>query len=499
MKSLWRKFLDQFSTLRWKLTLSYFGVTVAALLVAGTIVILGVSAYIVSKTRVTPGELFIDITSGSYNRLGRQYLSADPPDIEGLGKLLSQFRATVAEISPIEIGDFILNVTSSNVLYVIYTDASGNLIDAVPHDFIQNTQAGQPLDTDEIPGLTEPFNAALSGAVRSDQLINKVGSDVIVGAIPIYHANGSGDLVGVLGFMHKSQLMEVLRWPQISRQVGFILLFITLIAGVFGTLFGFMTARDLTSRLNSLGDSAQAWSQGDFSVLIDDPVSDELGHLGNTLNHMAVQLENLLDERQEISVIEERNRLARELHDSVKQQAFAASAQLATARVQMNPEAGTVVEHMDEAEKLINEVRRELTDLIRELRPVALQGVGLIPAIRKYAKESENQLGIPIEVRTQGVRSIPREVEKSLFRIIQGAISNVARHSQASQAEIHLVYHPDHITLKITDNGVGFDPEKMTEGMGLRSIRERVELLNGKLAIESRNHKGTKITATCAI
>jgi len=499
MKKAWGLILDQFSNLRWKLTLSYFGVTVAALLVAGIIVILGFSAYIVSKTRVTPEELLLDITTGSYIRLGRQFLSSNPPDIEGLEELLSQFTATVAEISPIEIGDFILNVTSTNVLYVIYTDAKGNLIDAVPHDYIQNTSTGQPLDTGEIPGLSEPFDAALSGVVSSDQLINKISNDVIVGAIPIYHANGSGETVGVLAFMHKSQLLEVLRWPQISRQVGVSLIFITLIAGIFGTLFGFMTARGLTMRLSNLGHSTQAWSQGDFSEIIDDPVNDELGHLGSTLNNMAVQLENLLDERQAISAIEERNRLARDLHDSVKQQAFAASAQLAAARSQMNPEPGRVVEHLDEAEKLVNEVRRELTDLIRELRPVALQGEGLVPAIREYARVCKTQMGIPIDVRIQGAHSIPREVEKSLFRIIQGAIANVARHSQASRAEIHLIYHSDQITLTITDDGVGFDPEKRYEGMGLRSIRERVELLDGVLTIESGESKGTKIAATCKI
>jgi len=499
MKRLWQLIRNQFGNLRWKLTLSYFGVTVAALLVAGTIVILGFSAYVVSKTRVTPEELFLDITSGSYNELGRQFLSAFPPDVEGLADFLSQFRATVAEVSPIEIGDFVLNVTSTNVLYVIYTDAEGNLIDSVPHDFIQNTRSGQPLDTDEIPGLIAPFEAALAGEVSSDKLLNKVSNDLIIGAIPIYHNSGSGEVVGILGFVHKSQLLEVLRWPQISRQVGIGLLFIALIAGVFGILFGFATARGLTSRLHRLGSSAEAWSQGDFSVFVDDSIGDELGSLGSTLNHMAAQLENLLEERQEISAIEERNRLARELHDSVKQQAFAASSQLAAARTQMNPEPPQSVENLDEAERLVNEVRRELTNLIQELRPVALQDKGLVPAIQKYAQECELQMGIPIHVRAQGTRSIPRDLEQSLFRIVQGAISNVARHSRASAAEINLAYLPDQVNLTISDNGVGFDPNKKSSGMGLRSIRERIDLLDGKLAVESDKENGTKITVTCKI
>lgn len=499
MMRLWRLIGKQFSNLRWKLTLSYFGVTVAALLIAGTLVILGLSAYVVSKTRVTPEELFLDITSGSYNELGRQFLSSFPPDVEGLADFLSQFRATVAEVSPIEIGDFVLNVTSTNVLYVIYTDAEGNLIDSVPHDLIQNSRAGQPLDTDEIPGLRGPFEAALAGEVSSENLINKVNNDLIIGAIPIYHINSSGDIVGVLGFVHKSRLLEVMSWPQISRQVGISLLFIALIAGIFGILFGFATARGLTSRLYRVGSSAEAWSQGDFSVFVDDPINDELGNLGNTLNHMAAQLESLLEERQEISAIEERNRLARDLHDSVKQQAFAASAQLAAARTQMNPEPPQAVENLDEAERLVNEVRKELTNLIQELRPGALQDKGLVPAIQKYAQECENQMCIPILVRAQGTRSIPRELEQSLFRIVQGAISNVARHSRASEAEISLTYQPDQVILTISDNGVGFDPNKKYSGMGLRSILERIDLLDGELIVESDKECGTKITAICKI
>jgi len=121
----------------------------------------------------------------------------------------------------------------------------------------------------------------------------------------------------------------------------------------------------------------------------------------------------------------------------------------------------------------------------------------LATAIRRFARESENQIGIPFSVRTQGNRVIPREVEQSLFRIVQGTISNIARHSQATEAEIHLAFQPNQVVLTVTDNGVGFDPTKKYSGVGLRSIRERVELLHGTLKIESGKENGTKITAIC--
>ena len=156
-------------------------------------------------------------------------------------------------------------------------------------------------------------------------------------------------------------------------------------------------------------------------------------------------MDNLLDERQEIALMEERNRLARELHDSVKQQAFAASAQLAAAHslIYQNPDeaAGNLVE----AEKLVDDVRRELTNLIHELRPAALKGEGLVKAVRLLASETENLLGIPILVRVQAERIISLDIEQTLYRILQGALSNVARHSLAKRIDIHLTNSPREI------------------------------------------------------
>ena len=495
--SIWQRLSNQFGQLRWKLTFSYFGVTVAALIVAEIVVIVGISAYFYNKTRQTPDELLLDVMSGSYIQLGRKYLSEDPPDTIGLEDLLGQFTATVADITPIEIGNFVLDIASTNILYVIYTDAEGRLIDSVPHDFIQNTKSGELFDSSEIPGLSIPFQDALSGANQSDRLIQRVSDDVITGAIPIYHQVHSEEIVGVLAFMHKSQYREILRSQQFARQIGISLVFITLIAGIFGTVFGFFTARNLTARLDRLGISANAWSQGNFAVFIDDSNPDELGQLSNTLNNMAAQLEGLLDERQEISIIEERNRLARDLHDSVKQQAFAASAQIAAGLAHMKPTSNTAHEHLLEAEKLVYHVRRELTDLIQELHPADLDVEGLVHAIRKYARENETLIGIPIMLHVHGERSLSRDMERSLFRITQGALANIARHSKASAAEIQLDYSPESVTLSIRDNGIGFDIQNYRVGLGLRSIRERTELLKGSMTLDSDPGRGTTVRVHC--
>jgi NarL family two-component system sensor histidine kinase LiaS len=497
MKKFLQRFFSQFSYLRWKLTLSYFAVTIAALLVAELVVILGISTYVVNKAKTTPEELYAELSTGSYIQLGSKYLSRNPQDIQGFKELLSQFSMSVVDIKPIQIGDFIFDVSIANVLYVVYTDAEGHLIDSLPHDFVENTLPGEILDVRELPGLRDPFLAALAGETNYENLVIQRPDDVLVGAVPVFNERDATRVVGVLAFMHQSQFREILWWPSIARQVGVSVVIITLFGGVLGTFFGFLTARGLSQRLGKLASSAFAWSRGDFSVLVDDPTNDELGHLGEVLNHMAVQLENLLAERQEMSVMDERNRLARELHDSVKQQAFAASAQLAAARAHMNPAPPNAEEHLVEAERLVYEVRQELTDLIRELHPVGLQGEGLAPAVREYAKDCEHQTGIKIDVRIKGEKAVPLDIEQTLFRIVQGALANITRHSQAENAEIRLNYDTAVISLTISDDGIGFDPDQRYYGLGLRSMRERVELFNGELNILSGPDQGTKIIVKC--
>ena len=209
---------------------------------------------------------------------------------------------------------------------------------------------------------------------------------------------------------------------------------------------------------------------------------------------MAEQLENLLDRRLEISVLEERNRLARDLHDSVKQQAFAASAQLAAAKARIDSDPERALAHMNEAEILIGKVRQELTNLIQELRPVAMKGKGLIVAVKDYAEDWCNRYNIEISTHVRGERAIPLEAEKSIFRIIQEALANVAWHSRAAKVDLVFNFRTDFLLLTIRDDGEGFILEQPRKsGMGLKSMKERAELIGGELVIDSRLGVGTKI------
>jgi signal transduction histidine kinase len=260
-----------------------------------------------------------------------------------------------------------------------------------------------------------------------------------------------------------------------------------------------LAARGLVQRFDRLAEAALAWSQGDFSVSVSDPAGDELGQLAQRLNHMAQHLEQLLSTRRELAAVEERNRLARDLHDSVKQQAFAAAAQISAAKMLLEHDPATAAAHVEQVERLIYALRQELTSLIQELRPAALESKGLASALREYAADWSRQNGIELEVRAQGERSLSLDIEQALFRIVQEALSNVARHSEASSAEIGLVYTKLNISCTISDDGLGFDPDQEHSGFGLRSMRERASALGGALTVESVAGAGTRISLAVSL
>ena len=216
--------------------------------------------------------------------------------------------------------------------------------------------------------------------------------------------------------------------------------------------------------------------------------------LENQVRDRTQEIEKLFEKTKDLAVIEERNRLARELHDSAKQKAFAALAQLGTANgiLKKNPRAAK--SHLVEAENLVYEVIEELTFLIQEMYPVSLKERGLAATLREYVFEWEGRTDIQADVNIVDERRLSLDIEQALYRVIQEALSNVSRHSQADHIEVVLSYTSDMVTAVIADNGCGFDLAAKASGMGLRSIRERIESLGGVVEIESLPDCGTRLT-----
>jgi signal transduction histidine kinase len=266
------------------------------------------------------------------------------------------------------------------------------------------------------------------------------------------------------------------------------------LACVVGTLFGVVASRTITHRLGSITVAADAWSRGEFQTTVLDGRRDELGMLAADLNVMAQQLQRLVATRQELAVVEERHRLARDLHDSVKQQTFVITMLVGAARnlVTGNTEAERM---LSEAERLAVQTQQELTTLIRTLRPIALSDTRLSTTLREFCGDWSRLTKIAVQLDTPDELPMAPNAQQELFRVAQEALTNVARHSKATEVAIRVCVEGALVVLTIQDNGHGFDPEHLSgAGLGLRSMRERVETLGGSLKILSGD-EGTRIDA----
>jgi signal transduction histidine kinase len=215
----------------------------------------------------------------------------------------------------------------------------------------------------------------------------------------------------------------------------------------------------------------------------------------------ALSVENmqLFEQTKELAVIEERNRVARDLHDSAKQKAFAALAQLGAVNGILKKDPSNARSHLMEAENLVYEVIQELTFLIQEMYPMALKEKGLATTLREYVFEWENRNGVMINLDIQRPRRLDLEMEQAIYRMIQEALANVARHSQSDKVNVALIYDDDCIAVTVEDNGQGFDVHHRSGGMGLRIIKERAESLGGQAFVESRQGAGTKVIITAPL
>ena len=479
---------NRFQKLRWRLTLTYTAVTIGALLTVELILlgVLGVGIVFLVNSGFIPAQL-IEAASADYAPILQFYLAQTPPDQEGIAGWLE--RVGSASTLP-------LSFEATDEMLVVGSE--GRLLAVRPVDLLGKELIGQPLDGTVIPGMAEPLQAALSGAEDPESLYSLVETDrKVVMALPIWD-EVHGQVLGVLVAIGEMPTV----WSQLGDVLpilGVSLLVFTIVAGLAGTVYGFLAARGPVQRLNQLSEASLAWSHGDFSVHVDDLSGDELGQLAYRLNDMAAQLEQLLDTRRELVVVEERNRLARDLHDSAKQQAFAAAAQISTARKLIKSDPDAAASHIEEAERLSKDLRTELANLIQQLRPAELESKGLVDALRELAEDWSRQNGIETEVHVQHQRSLPLEIEQAVFRIVQEALANVARHSQASRVEIGLIYSKEDITATITDDGLGFNPDETRSGFGLRSMDERTEALGGSLSIESKPGEGTSVSSIIPI
>jgi PAS domain S-box-containing protein len=219
--------------------------------------------------------------------------------------------------------------------------------------------------------------------------------------------------------------------------------------------------------------------------------------LATIANQAAVALDNaqLYEQAQELAILQERQRLARELHDSVTQALYSLVLMTeATRRLLMLEQTERLATFLGRIAETAQQVLKEMRLLVYELRPTVLARDGLISAVRQRLQTVEGRAGVDAQLLVTGNAYIPEQIEGELYRVAQEALNNSLKHSGATSVVVRLDLQPASACLKITDNGRGFEVEKLGEGgMGLTSMKERAHRLGGRLDLTSVAGQGTTV------
>ena len=310
----------------------------------------------------------------------------------------------------------------------------------------------------------------------------------------------------------------------LGRSVG-----LAAVLGFFAALVvAWITTRHVTGPTEQLTVAAQRMARGDLESPIKVRAQDEVGRLAKNLDAMRRQLRDAYqqvsgaNERLELQVAErtarltdllgkvisaqeeERRRLARELHDETAQTIGALSIALDRARHGLGDTPPDAVNQIHEAQGIVKRLLEDTRRLILDLRPMALEDLSLVPAIRWYAESHLQEKGVEttIELDRPAVR-LPPHLEVALFRIAQEAINNIAKHAEAERATIRLFFSGTAVRIAVADDGRGFDVDQAlastASSVGLMGLQERTRLLNGRMDIRSEIGHGTQLTVEVPI
>jgi signal transduction histidine kinase len=210
---------------------------------------------------------------------------------------------------------------------------------------------------------------------------------------------------------------------------------------------------------------------------------------------LAMQLTRLSSQSRQAAVMAERNRMARDIHDTLAQGFTGVIVQLeAAADAKSQGLSREADDHLRRASELARDNLKEARRSVRALRPQALEDKNLCEALEDLSRKMTDGTTMRAKFTLQGQpRPLPAEWEGNILRIGQEVLTNALRHAHASEFKTELVFAPEEIRLELRDNGRGFDPDSKYDGFGLVGMRERVEGMGGQITLESANGAGTAI------
>jgi PAS domain S-box-containing protein len=196
---------------------------------------------------------------------------------------------------------------------------------------------------------------------------------------------------------------------------------------------------------------------------------------------------------------EDRRMIGRELHDEVGQLLVAIGINLDVVRDMVSPKNRTLLERINDTQRITEDILRRVRKVLREYRSIEIEQQGLLPALRSYVDDYSARTGIDVRlIEDDIVETLGYEQKAVIYRIVQESLTNAAKHSRATAVRVTLGCRTDEASLEVADNGVGFDPEKQDNSfvethLGILGMRERVKIINGRFALDSRIGQGTRI------
>lgn len=292
---------------------------------------------------------------------------------------------------------------------------------------------------------------------------------------------------------------------------------IFLFIGLYGVLaiitsfyVGFKSSGDMREKLDSLSVLITQFANGhyDSRVYFNEKdefarIWDEMNRLGEKLQNQVRSLQRLAEEKSELAktahksaVIEERQRLARDLHDAVSQQLFALTmlSEAASKQIEVNPELAK--KQMKEVTQAALHSQAEMRALLLHLRPVHLSGEPLAEGIHQLIEELQQKSTLSFDVFISPDLFLPDMIEEHIFRILQEALSNILRHSFATEVKLNINQKSDEVSVHLADNGKGFDMRTSMDkkaSYGLKTMKERSDEIGGTFIIRSNVNEGTYI------
>ena len=467
--------------LQWKMVgLFMLAATLTTLLTQATL-----TAIVVYLLILSSNPLITDVENGLREGQTKalRFFAGAAPDRFGLSRMLDHLVLTDDQTSE-EIQFHFMEVSGGKFRAAV-ADAQGQVLASSPDE--TTFPVGKPLASCLTPEERRLVEEARTGDVRAHWQGTR-----IIGAGALRR---DGKIIA-MAFVRSQPVYTNATWHSLVTNVVGALIMSLIATGIVGGAVGYVVARSVTKRLQAISGAADSWGSGDFEATAPETPGDELGLLAQRLNLMARDLRQMIGLKNAVAALEERQRITRDLHDTIKQEAFATAMMVGSAQqcLEAGDEAG-MRRALGEAFELSRQMQTDLSGILMQLKtdaaPIITERLESIAAA--WRRRSGLSVRWQARCATDGIAPL---VAEQAARIADEAVANAVKHSGGQLVTITLERDSDAYRLMIADDGIGFDPATARKGMGLGTMQERAGLLpGGRLEIISRAEGGgTQVT-----